>query len=153
MGYSLTPIMNPYIQKKVLQFESFVNDVLKEDLRKLDEKLGQLNSDMAEFLQLKTMISKIQLANQSSENSGFKTKLDIGNNFYVQAQVEDTSTILLDVGLGHFVEFTLDEAVLVINVRIKLLERQVENIRKETAKTKAHIKLILFSIKELQNIK
>lgn len=143
--------MDPYIVKKVQQFESFVNDVLKEDLKKLENKLDEKNAEMAEFHQLKSMITAIKTI--GSESGSFKTKLDIGNNFYVQARVDDVSNILLDVGLGYFVEFTMDEAVIVINVRLKLIERQMKNIRKETARTKAHIKLILMSIRELQNVK
>ncbi|XP_046750464.1 protein UXT homolog [Diprion similis] len=144
--------MDPFIEKKVAQFEAYVNEVLQEDLKKLELKLNEKNAETAEFLQLKSTISALK-SMRSESNKGFKTKLDIGNNFYVQAEVEDASTILLDVGLGHFVEFTLDEAVVVINVRLKLLDRQVKNIRRESAKTKAHIKLILMSIMELQGMK
>lgn len=147
--------MDSFVEKKVVQFESYVNDVLKEDLRKLEAKLDAINTDLAEFQQLKTTISTIKATRSTEKGSadGFKTKLDIGNNFYVQAKVEDTETILLDVGLGHFVEFTLDEAVIVIDVRVRLLNRQAANLRKETARTKAHIKLILISIRELRAIK
>lgn len=142
--------MEPEIQKKVLQFESFVNDVLKADLAVLSSKLNDKNLDIAEFMQLKSVITTLK--NTDASKSGFKTKVDLGNNFFMQAHVEDASKILLDVGLGYFVEFTLDEALVVINVRVKLLERQIENFRKEIAKTNAHIKLILIGIGDLQGI-
>ncbi|XP_012285366.1 protein UXT homolog [Orussus abietinus] len=142
---------NPDVQKKILQFESFINDVLRVDLAKLEAKLNTKNEDAAEFLQLKSVIESLQ--KMGADKNGFKTKVDIGNNFFVQAHVEDASNILLDVGLGHFVELNLHEALTVIGVRLKLLNRQIENLRKEVAKTNAHIKLILIGIHDLQGVK
>ncbi|XP_076637578.1 uxt prefoldin-like subunit [Colletes latitarsis] len=140
--------MNPDIQQKISQFESFVNDVLKEDLAKLEKKLDDKNADVAEFLQLKSIITTLQSNNL--DKNGFKTQVDIGQSFFIEAHVPDASTILLDVGLGHYVEFSLNDALTIINVRIKLLEQQIAHFRKEVAKTNAHIKLILLGINELQ---
>ncbi|XP_011878204.1 PREDICTED: protein UXT homolog isoform X2 [Vollenhovia emeryi] len=142
--------MDPQIKQKIQQFETFVNNVLKADLAKLAEKLDARNTDVAEFLQLKLMITTFQ--NTNVEKTGFKTKVDIGNNFFIQAHVPDASQILLDVGLGHYVEFTLDEALVVINVRIKLLEQQIANLRKAIARTNAHIKILLIAISDLQGL-
>lgn len=143
--------MDPQIQRKVLEFETFVNDVLKADLAKLAEKLDAKNADIAEFLQLKSVITTFQ--NTNVEKTGFKTKVDIGSNFFIQAHVPDASKILLDVGLGNYIEFTLDEALVIINVRIKLFEQQITNLRKAIARTNAHIKLILIAIRDLQGMK
>ncbi|XP_017879883.1 protein UXT homolog [Ceratina calcarata] len=140
--------MNPDIQQKIIKFETFINDVLKEDLAQLEQKLDSKNADVAEFLQLKTMINTLE--SNGLDKSGFKTQVDIGQNFFIEAQVPDASTILLDVGLGHYVEFSLNDALAVINVRIKLLEKQIANLRKEIARTNAHIKLILLGIRELE---
>ncbi|CAD1477206.1 unnamed protein product, partial [Heterotrigona itama] len=141
-------IMNPDIQKKIFKFEMFVNDVLKEDLAQLEQKLDAKNADVAEFLQLKAMITTFK--NNGLDKSGFKTQVDIGQNFFIEAQVSDASTILLDIGLGHYMELSIDDAMVVINVRVKLLEQQIKHFRKEIAKTNAHIKLILLGIRELQ---
>ena len=142
--------MDPETQQKILQFETFVNEVLKSDLAKLAEKLDTKNADVAEFVQLKSVITTFQ--NTNVEKTGFKTKVDIGNNFFIQAHVSDASKILLDVGLGYYVEFTLDETLIVINVRIKLLEQQIANLRKQIARTKAHIKYILLTISRIQGL-
>ncbi|KOX67484.1 Protein UXT like protein, partial [Melipona quadrifasciata] len=141
-------IMNPDIQRKILKFETFVNDVLKEDLAQLEQKLDVKNADIAEFLQLKATITTFK--NNGLDKSGFKTQVDIGQNFFIEAQVSDASTILLDIGLGHYLELSIDDAVAIINVRVKLLEQQIKHFRKEIARTNAHIKLILLGIRELQ---
>ncbi|KOC62009.1 Protein UXT like protein [Habropoda laboriosa] len=142
--------MNPDIEQKILKFETFVNDVLKTDLAQLEQKLDSKNADVAEFIQLKSTITTLQ-ANEFDKN-GFKTQVDVGQNFFIEAHVPDASKILLDVGLGHYVEFSLNDALVIINVRIKLLEKQIANIRKEIAKISAHIKLILLGIMELQGL-
>ncbi|XP_054010938.1 protein UXT homolog [Hylaeus anthracinus] len=136
--------MNPDQQQKILKIETFINDVLKEDLAKLEKKLDDKNADIAEFIQLKSIIETLQ-SNEFDKN-GFKTQVDIGQNFFIEAQVPDASTILLDVGLGHYVEFLLNDAITIINVRIKLLEQQIVHFRKQIAMTNAHIKLLLLTI-------
>ncbi|XP_020300428.1 protein UXT homolog [Pseudomyrmex gracilis] len=143
--------MDPETEQKIFKFETFVNEVLKADLASLAERLDAKNDAITEFLQLKSVVTTFQ--NTDIEKTGFKTKLDIGNSFFIQAHVPDASTILLNVGLGHYVEFTLEEALVVIDVRIKLLEKQIVNLRKAVAKTNAHIKLILLVIRDIKGMK
>lgn len=143
--------MNPDIQEKILKFETFINEVLKEDLAKFQKKLDVKIEDFAEFLQLKTMITTIQ--NNKFDQDGFKTQVDVGQNFFIEAHIPDASIILLDIGLGHYVEFSLNDALALINLRMKLLEQQITHIRKQVAKTNAHIKLLLVGMRELQGIK
>lgn len=137
-------------QKKIIEFEAFVNDVLKSDLAKLAGKLDSKNEDMAEYIQLKSIIKMLQ--SNDMDKNGFKTKVDIGNNFYIQAHVPKANDILLDIGLGYYVEFTLEDALTLSDVRIKLFEKQITNLRKEIAKTNAYIKWILLGIRELQGL-
>lgn len=140
---------SPEIQGKILQFETFINDRLRVDLAELQEKLNTKNSDLAEFIQLKCVINTWK--DTEADKNGFKTKVEMGCGYFVQATVEDVQNILLHVGLNHYVEFSLDDALVVINVRTKLLEKQIENLRNQVALTNAHIKLLLLGIGELQN--
>ena len=142
--------MNPEISKKILEFESGVQDVLRPDLEKLSNKLDQKNEELAEYIQLKSIIKTLQ--DTIPPDEGFKTKVDIGSNFLVQAHVDDTSHIILNIGLGHFLEFTLDDALIYIDVRIKLFESMITNLRKEIAKTNAFIKYFLIGINELKGL-
>lgn len=142
--------MSVEIGEKILKFEAFINDVLKADLGQLETKLDQKNEQLSEFMQLKSFIKTLQ--DTGMADSGFKTKVDVGNNFFVQAHVENPREILLDVGLGYYVEFSLEDALVLLDVRIKLFQSAVENLRTEIARTNAHIKLILIGISELQGI-
>lgn len=135
---------------KILQYEAVINSVLRIDLASLEKKLEEKYVEQAEFVQLKSVISTLKSLNLNEE--GFKTQVDLGNSFLIQANVEDASHMLLDIGLGHFLEVNLDEAVSVIDVRSKLLGRQIDNLKEAVASTNAYIRLIQLGIRELQGL-
>ncbi|GFG36639.1 hypothetical protein Cfor_09381 [Coptotermes formosanus] len=139
------------ISEKILRYESFVNDVLKEDLKKVHTRYEELSSEIAEYIQLKNFIQSISDVGPSS--GALKTKMDLGCSFYIQANISDISTILVAVGLGHYVEFTMEEALRFVDKRLNLLTLQTEKLKKDSAKTKAMIKLVLGGLQELQSIR
>lgn len=138
------------VKSKISRFESFINDVLKQDLAKLSERLDQINTEACEFLQLRSYIVTLRASDDLRCN--FKTQLDLGNRCYMEAKVEEPACIYLDIGLGHFVELTLEDALAVVEVRLKLFKRQTDNLRMEIAKTNAHVKLLLLGIRDLQGL-
>lgn len=81
--------MNRQIQEKIVKFETFINDVLREDLAKLEQRLDTYNADLAEFIQLKSVITTLQ--DNELDKEGFKTQVDIGQNFFIEAHVPDRS--------------------------------------------------------------
>nr|CAD7408949.1 unnamed protein product [Timema cristinae] len=141
--------MDVSIPEKVLRYETFINDVLKEDLKKVNQRQQQVNTEISEFLQLKNTIQT--LADGQLGEGDLKTKMDIGCNFYVQANVSDTSKILINIGLGHYLEFALPDALKYVEKRVSLLTLQMEKLRKDSAHTKANIKLVLGGLEYLQN--
>ena len=50
-----------------------------------------------------------------------KTQVDLGNNFFCQAKVPDTSLVCVAIGFGFFVEMTLDEAAAFIKKKTQQL--------------------------------
>lgn len=64
----------------------------------------------------------------------------------VQARVPNVDTILVDVGLKHFVEFTLDEAIKFCEFKTKVLAKQADVVRDESIKARAHIKWALLCL-------
>lgn len=135
--------------EKVLQYENFLNEKLKEDLRNILEQRDKVYQQIAEYLQLKTVIETI---NQSDPSETLKTKVDLGCNFYVQAKVPDTSKVFVNVGFGFYVEFTHDEALNFIRKKEVILNNQAEKLTKDATTVKAHIKLVLEGLRELQQL-
>lgn len=141
---------NLNIPEKILRYEEFVNDVLKERLKVIHSTAERILNDLSEYIQLKNTIETIMEMDCLQEK--FKTQVDIGCNFYMTGQVTDPSKIFVNVGLNHYVEFTLAEAVKVIEKRISLLKEQLKKLREHSADTKAHIKLVLNGIEELAKL-
>ena len=136
--------------EKVLQYEAFLNEKLREDLRKILEQRDEVYKQISDYLQLKTIIETIQQTDYTKEE--LKTKIDLGCNFYVQAKVPDTSRIYVNIGFGFYVEFTHDEALKFIKKKTDSLNEKAESFTKDAVTVKAHIKLVLEGLRELQQI-
>lgn len=139
------------IEEKILQYETFLNDTLKSDLRKLHNERDKVFEEQAEFLALKNSIIAIQAAGLK-EGEPLKTKMDLGCNFYAQAEVPNPQMIFVSVGLGFFAELTLDEALAFIEKKDKQLAGKAEAFTKDSIKAKANIKLVVGGLQELQKI-
>ena len=138
------------MQRKVLEYETFINDKLKTDLQAVQKAQEDIYSRTAEYLQLKNVIERIQTLNP--KGGELKTQVDLGCNFFCQAKVPDSSRIFVCVGYGFFVEFTLDEALKFIEKKCEQLTRKSEQLGRDSAKIKAHIKLLLEGLRELQSL-
>lgn len=139
----------PDIEETILKYETFINDVLKEDLRVLEIRLQQVNAEISDLIQQKHTLKII--TDKDLHPNGFKTQVNLGCNFFMEAAVEDVSKMLVNIGLNHYLELTHTEVVKYLDVRIKALESKSEELKTKSAETKAHIKLILMGINELQN--
>ncbi|KAF4072570.1 hypothetical protein AMELA_G00264450 [Ameiurus melas] len=138
----------PNINEKVLQYESFINEVLKRDLQRVLEQRDGVYEKISQYLQLKNTIKRIQ----ETGSKELKTDVDLGCNFYVQAHVPDTSKIFVAVGYGFFLELTLSEALTFIEKKTTQLTEYSEVLTKDAAKIKAHIRVVLEGLKELQGL-
>lgn len=136
------------VAETVTKYENFINDVLKEDLRQLELRLQRVNAEISDLIQQKHTLKVI--TDKKMHPNGFKTQVNLGCNFFMEASVPDTSNLLLNIGLNHYLEFTIEEANKYLDVRIKAFERKAEELQTKSAETKAHIKLMLMGISELQ---
>ncbi|XP_076437279.1 protein UXT-like [Babylonia areolata] len=138
------------MEEKVQAYETFLNEKLREDLKNILEQRDGIYGKINEYLQLKTVIEKLK--EDGADKRELKTKVDLGCNFYVQANVPDASKIFVSVGFGFFVELTYDEAIRFIDKKTALLTEQTEGLTKSASEVKAHIKLVLEGLRELQRI-
>ncbi|XP_062618210.1 protein UXT homolog [Saccostrea cucullata] len=138
------------IPSKVEQYEQFLNERLKTDLSQVLDQRDKLYGEVAEYLQLKTVIERVKESDYKTE--GLKTQVDLGCNFYVQAHVPDASMIFVSVGYGFFLEMTHDEALSFIDKKVSIINDKIDVHTKDAAKIKAHIKLVLQGLQEIQNL-
>lgn len=130
--------------EKAKHIESFVNDNLRRDLQGYDNFLIKTNGEIMEFVQLKNTVQHIR----DHMSDGFKTQMDIGANFFMQAKVNDPNTIKVNIGLNHYVDFTLDEAIKFCDFKVKMLQNEADVIREKSIETRAKIKLALLCLNE-----
>jgi len=148
---SMASLPQEDISAKVLQYETFLNDTLRADLRRTLELRDKIYEEQAEFLALRNSINAIKLA-ELKDGEPMKTKVDLGCNFYCQARISDPSKIYVSVGLGFFVELTLEEALKFIDKKDKELESEASKLTTDSCKLKANIKLVLGGLQELQKL-
>ncbi|XP_029283595.1 LOW QUALITY PROTEIN: protein UXT [Cottoperca gobio] len=139
---------NANVDQKVLQYENFVNEVLKRDLEKVLEQRDSVYEKISLYLQLKNTIQSLQ----ESGSQQLKTDVDLGCNFFVQAEVEDSSKIFVAVGYGFFLEMNYDEALRFIEKKTSQLTAFTEQLTKDSAKIKANIRMVLEGLRELQGV-
>lgn len=136
------------LREKVTKYEHFLNERLRTDLRAVLDHRDTIYSDMAEYLQLRNVLEKTHRLHLSQ--SGLKTMVDLGANFYVQARVPDPSRVFVAVGLGFFVEFTIQEALVFIDKKIALLTETSQKLTEQATQIRARIKVVLEGLEELQ---
>ena len=151
------------INDKVLKYEEFLNEKLRTDLRGVHEERDQIYKQISDYMQLKRLIETIKdsaCGDKGTINSNnnipppcnIKMKMDLGCNFYCQTVIPDCSRVFVMVGFGYYVEMTLHEAEIFIDKKIKILNQKSQRCSKDSEKIKAHIKLVMAGLRELQSL-
>ncbi|XP_016975113.1 protein UXT homolog isoform X1 [Drosophila rhopaloa] len=131
-------------QTRITQIEEFINEVLKEDLRQLENFIGQFNEEIMEYVQLKNTLQTFD----THLPDGYKTQVNIGSNIFMQARVRKMDRILVNVGKDVYLEMTIQEAERFSDTRVKILTKQSDVLREESVKKRAQIKMALIAISE-----
>ncbi|KJE92875.1 hypothetical protein CAOG_03765 [Capsaspora owczarzaki ATCC 30864] len=99
--------------------------------------------------------SKVAAGSKASDAAvtPVKTMVDIGCNYYVQAEIPDPSRVFVKVGFGFYVELSIPEALVFIERKTAQLDKSTEALAAESAKIKANIKLTLQALQDLQSIR
>ena len=136
---------------KVTKYETFLNEKLRPDLKACLEDRDKIYSEIAEFSSLKKSIEALESADLPAEQS-LKTKVDLGQNFYVKARVKNHKKVFVDIGFGMFLEMSYAEALEFIEKKNRFLQDKADNLTQESVKIKASIKLVLHGLREIQGL-
>ncbi|KAE8581992.1 hypothetical protein XENTR_v10019897 [Xenopus tropicalis] len=102
---------------KVQRYEAFVWETLRGDLRKVLESRDAVYEKISQYLQLKNVIERLQELPPET----LQTQVDLGCNFFVNAEVPDCSRIFVALGFGFYLDLTLPEALKFIEKKNKML--------------------------------
>eukprot|EP00118_Oscarella_pearsei_P020086 m.216396 g.216396 ORF g.216396 m.216396 type:complete len:144 (+) comp39867_c0_seq3:405-836(+) len=133
------------MEDKVVQYETFVNDVLKRDLKRTHDQRDAVLLQLTEYNKLRELLCNIKC-----DDREMKTQIDLGCNFYAQARVNDPSRIFLSIGLGCYVEMTHDEALSYMEKKEAQLKKRCSDLIRQSAYIQAQIKLVLEGLNEIQ---
>ena len=71
-----------------------------------------------------------------------RMQVDMGWNFYVQAEVEDTSTLIVDIGMGVFVELSRKQAHSFSVQKLSLYEKSIKALKDKMSQVKSHRRFV-----------
>eukprot|EP00668_Euglena_longa_P012005 GGOE01014429.1.p1 GENE.GGOE01014429.1~~GGOE01014429.1.p1 ORF type:complete len:163 (+),score=69.58 GGOE01014429.1:58-546(+) len=103
---------------KAHQLEKYLEEDLKAQLHRVLEQRDAVYQSIADYLKLQTTLQHLQsraVQRQAEHGADAQTDLQVqvnlGNQFYMEACVPDTSHIFVNVGLGFHAELSLAEAL------------------------------------------
>nr|XP_022906469.1 protein UXT-like [Onthophagus taurus] len=135
------------IQNKVKEYESFIEDVLKKDLKDIEVKLSKSVGKHGEWEELQTTIALLRRFKDRELN--LLVPLDCGVS--VNAETDDYNRLLVNIGAGCFLELDYDEAHKYADIRLRIVKKEIDHYRDLAAKVKAKIKITLLAIDQLSN--
>ena len=83
---------------KSLKYEIHINEVLKPKVNKIFEQRAHVIEEQANYQRLSQTVEKLK------GKTELKTKVDLGFNFYCDAEIDDCSKISVHLGSGIYVE-------------------------------------------------
>ncbi|CAF1197327.1 unnamed protein product [Rotaria magnacalcarata] len=147
---------NAAIQRKVREYETFLNDRLRADLQRAWSERDRVFSEIAEYERLRVTLNTLDELYKSRKETDvdepLNTQIDLGCSFFVQAECTVNNRIFISIGFGLFCELTYDEGKAYIDKKLPYLHEQEVELSKKIAHIKANIKLVLEALKEIQTI-
>ncbi|CAF2165632.1 unnamed protein product [Rotaria magnacalcarata] len=147
---------NAAIQRKVREYETFLNDRLRADLQRAWSERDRVFSEIAEYERLRVTLNTLDELykgrKETDVDEPLNTQIDLGCSFFVQAECTVNNRIFISIGFGLFCELTYDEGKAYIDKKLPYLHEQEVELSKKIAHIKANIKLVLEALKEIQTI-
>ncbi|GBG64948.1 hypothetical protein CBR_g48697 [Chara braunii] len=135
-------------EQKIAKYEQFIEERLKTDLQHVMTERNKINEELKSYRDLEKSIRLLQVNDLTS----MRSMVNLGSEVYAQAQIDDTSHLFVDIGLGFHVEFTLQEALNFIDLKQKSLTAKVDAYTSQIADIKSQIKLFCEGIRELMRL-
>ncbi|CAF0872312.1 unnamed protein product [Rotaria sordida] len=147
---------NTLIQRKVREYEIFLNDRLRVDLQRAWSERDRIFSEIAEYERLRVTLNTLDEMYKNRKETDvdelLQTQIDIGCSFFAQAECSINNRIFISIGFGLFCELTYDEGKNFVDKKLPYLHEQEVELSNKIAHIKANIKLVLEALKEIQTI-
>lgn len=136
------------INQKVKEYENFIEEVLKNDLKEIELALKDKVLKYKDWEEVKQMADIVKEFDEKDQD--MFVKVDLGKGILVDGEICDYNHTYISIGLGILLEMDFDEAVKYSDIRLRLLKKEINHFRKLAVDIKVHIKMVLLAINELQ---
>jgi len=138
------------LREKLKEYSSFLDTKLHPELHRTVAAREQTQAEIKEYQELRDKLNVIQ---SRETTQPLEAMVNLGHELvYCQAQVDDPSTVFVDVGKGFFVQLTLEEAFPVIDKRISFLQNKVlPNRVQDAARVASHLESSLMIVEALSS--
>lgn len=137
------------VNRKVQEYESYVQDTLKSDLRQIEQTLERKLQDFNDWQNVKNSAKHWRFIKDL--NIDAEVQVNVGCGVSAFAEVTEYDKMYIDVGLGILVEMDYEEADKYADIRLNLIKKEINHVRQLAVNVKVHIKLVLLAIHELQS--
>lgn len=134
------------LDKKISAYEDFINDRLKKDLKDVETLCCKKTDDYKNWQELQNFIKHVQ----KKKHDELTTTFEFGFGVYMAAKLEQLDKLIVCIGCNCYLEMYYDEADKYVELRMKYLKKEIDFLRQQAVKIKAHIKLVLLGISELK---
>eukprot|EP01060_Flectonema_neradi_P032875 TRINITY_DN533_c4_g1_i1.p1 TRINITY_DN533_c4_g1~~TRINITY_DN533_c4_g1_i1.p1 ORF type:complete len:189 (+),score=37.90 TRINITY_DN533_c4_g1_i1:83-568(+) len=132
------------LSKKIIRYEELIEEQLKPRLQEVINNRDNCFNEITEGEKLRAFIDK-----EMSRTGPMEVQVDLGHHFYAKATVEDTNSILICVGMGLYVRYTLAEAKDFLDSRQALIEERIKALTSDASRIKVEMKIVLEAINEV----
>ncbi|SBT34921.1 prefoldin, putative [Plasmodium ovale wallikeri] len=143
------------LKKLVLKSESFIDDVLHQQLRERQKKRDEIVQDIFDMLAEKIekcilrmlwekeiLVENLKLFLNMKDQKEIETLTSLGCDSYAYADILDKNKIFIQIGYEFYLEMTLEDAIVFLKKKINLYEDKLSYWNKQIARIKAHIQIV-----------
>ncbi|XP_018331170.1 protein UXT homolog [Agrilus planipennis] len=134
-------------KNKIEEYENFIEKKLKRDLAEIEEILEKKYENYSHWADLKSLIQGLKL--QQNEEKEYDIAVDMGCSVFAHGRIEEENVVFVNIGCECYLPMDYNEASKYADIRIKVIEREMEHYRKLAVQVKMNIKLFLLAIEEL----
>ena len=122
------------LQTKITEYANFISQTLQPQLQSAVDAKEAIEKDISEYVQLRNRLQRLENQMDNIKTKPIEALVDLVHGaIYSKAIISNPRSLYVDVGLGFMVEFTLSEALIFIDKRVKYLEEEVLNHRARVA--------------------
>lgn len=133
---------------KIAEYEKFIGERLQPDLAAVEQLRDKTQR---EVLQWEALLVNSRTLRTEGRDS-MRTLVDLGSQVYCQAEVDDTSRVFVNVGLGFHAEMSLEECEKFALKELDKLKKEIDVRISEVANVQSHVKLVTEGIRELMQL-